>query len=89
MLLFSRVLMPCCAMSWVYSCLLLILINIIVGTVSGCRAILKTRRSTIAYKNKSDQYNWHQDSKLSLLVACVEFRGTSLPSAPKDGTDTR
>lgn len=81
--------MPRCATPWVYSCLLLILINIIVDTVSGCRAILKTRQSTITYKNKSNQYNWHQGSKFSVLVACVEFRGTSLPSAPKDGTDTR
>lgn len=67
----SRMHMPCCAMSWVYSCLPLIIINMIVDRVLGHRAILKSKPSTITYKNKSNLYNWHKDTKFSPLVAWV------------------
>lgn len=65
-------------MSRVYSCLLLILINIIVDTGSGCGAILKTRPSTITYKNKSGQYSWQQGFKIQPASGSCWLRGDQL-----------
>lgn len=69
--------MPCCALSWVRSCPPQILISMIVGTVSGHRAMPKTTASTIMCKNKSNQYKWDQGSEFSLLVARVQVGRTS------------
>lgn len=83
----SKLFMPCHGTSWIYSCLSLIFISIIVDKIPECGVILKTRPGTITYKNESNQHHWHQGPNFIHLAARAEFGWISFCSAPKDATD--